>query len=92
MTSFVQVAMIGECRRTGDCARRVQRDVDAFYAPSQLRGKCACSSRTLNFADFLKFLGPNDVNEVKPLVRKMVHSQIWIAQNTQLNLKISTLS
>ena len=38
MTSFVQVAMIGECRRTGDCARRVQRDVDAFYAPSRSRG------------------------------------------------------
>ena len=89
MTSFVQVAMIGECRRTGDCARRVQRDVDAFYAPSRSRGKCAFSSRTLNFADFFKFLGPNDVTEVKPLVRKMVHSRIWITQNTQLNLKIS---
>ena len=83
---------VGECRRTGDCARRVQRDVDAFYAPSRSRGKCAFSSRTLNFADFFKFLGPNDVTEVKPLVRKMVHSRIWIAQNTQLNLKISTLS
>ena len=92
MTSFVQVAMIGECRRTGDFARRVQRDVDAFYAPSRSRGKCALSSRTLNFADFFKLLGPNDVTEVKPLVRKMVHSRIWIAQNTQVNLKISTLS
>ena len=56
MTSFVQVAMIGECRRTGDCARRVQRDVDAFYAPSRSRGKCALSSRMLNFAEFFKVL------------------------------------
>ena len=70
----------------------VQRDVNAFYAPSRSRRKCAFSSRTLNFADFFKFLGPNDVTEVKPLVSKMVHSRIWIAQNTQLNLKISTLS
>ena len=92
MTSFVQVAMIGECRRTGDCARRVQHDVDAFYVPSGSHGKCAFSSRMLNFADFFKFLGPNDVTEVKPLVSKMVHSRIWIAQNTQLNLKICTLS
>ena len=84
--------MIGECGRTGDCARRVQRDVDAFYAPSRSCGKCAFSSPMLNFADFFKFLGPNDVTEVKPLVSKMVHSQIWIAQNTQLNLKVSTLS
>ena len=56
MTSFVQVAMIGEWRRTGDCARRVQRDVDAFYAPSRSRGKCAFSSRTLNFADVFEVL------------------------------------
>ena len=46
MTSFVQVAMIG------DCARRVQCDVAAFYAPSRSRRKCVFSSRTLNFADF----------------------------------------
>ena len=44
------------CRRTGDSARRVQRDVDAFYAPLRSCGKCAFSSRTLNFADFFKVL------------------------------------
>ena len=79
MTSFVQVAMVGECRRTGDCARRVQRDVDAFTHHRD-HTEIAFSSRTLNFADFFKFLGPNDVTEVKPLVSKMVHSRIWIAQ------------
>ena len=31
MTSLVQVAMIGECRRTSDCARCMQRGVDACY-------------------------------------------------------------
>ena len=35
MTSLVQVAMVGECRRTSDCARCMQRGVDACYAPSR---------------------------------------------------------
>ena len=52
MTSLVQVAMVGECRRTSDCARCMQRGVDACYTPSQSRGKCAISSHTLIFADF----------------------------------------
>ena len=29
MTSLVQVAMVGECRRTSDCERCMQRGVDA---------------------------------------------------------------
>ena len=44
MTSLVQVAMVGECRRTSDCARCMQRGVDGCYAPSRSRGKCAFSS------------------------------------------------
>ena len=35
MTSLVQVAMVGECRRTSDCTRCMQRGVDACYAPSR---------------------------------------------------------
>ena len=52
MTSLVQVAMVGECRRTSDCARCMQRGVDACYAPSRSCGKCAFSSHTLIFAEF----------------------------------------
>ena len=52
MTSLVQVAMVGECRRTSDCARCKQRGVDACYAPSRSRGKCAFSSHTVILADF----------------------------------------
>ena len=61
MTSIVQVAVGAECTRMGGCARRMQCGVDAFYAPSRPRGKCASAPARQISQTFLEVKGPFDV-------------------------------